>query len=148
MAFEDFDEKIKDSAKRKVKSYAKKKMRAANKITLFLCLLALLGGAVFGVYAYEYICQDDCFILRGEKEQRVALNTPDFIYYEDGVKVIEFGRDISKNVVTKTNMQDLGGGRYAADTTVPGKYYIKYTIDSPKYGEVCRIRTIVVGGEG
>ena len=147
MAFEDFDEKTRDEVKKKAKSYAKKKMRAANRITKFLCLVSLLGGVFFGVYAYGYVCQNDCFVLRGEKEQRIALNTPDFVYYEDGVKIIEFGRDISKNVEIKTNMQALGGGKYSADTTVPGRYYIKYTIDSPKYGEVCRIRTIVVGGE-
>ena len=146
MAYEDFGEKMTDAAKKKARSYAKKRARRANRLTSFICLLALIGGAVFGVYAYEYVCQDDCFVLVGQKEYTVELNSSDFNYLEDGVKIVEFGRDISSSVVSETNMTDLGGGRYTADTTVPGRYYIKYTVNSPKYGNVTKIRTFVVGG--
>ena len=76
------------------------------------------------------------------------MGSESFVYNDRGATVIEFGKDISDKVTVETNMQDLGGGKYTADTTVPGKYYIKYTVESHKYGEVCRIRTFVVGGEG
>ncbi len=140
--------KAKSTAKRKTRSYAKRKMRRANLLTLFICLLALVVGVIAGVFSYKYVCRDDCFRLLGEKEIRVELNSPLFLYYDYGVEIIEFGRDISDDAEMETNMIDLGGGKYTVDTTVPGSYYIKYTVDSPKYGEVCRIRTVVVGGEG
>ena len=148
MAYEDLDERIGDTVKRKTRSYVKRKQRRTNRLTSFICLVSLLAGAFTGVYVYEYICADDCFELLGEKVCAVELDSPDFNYYDDGVKIIEFGRDISDKVLTETNMTDLGDGRYTVDTTVPGKYYIKYTVDSPKYSKVTRIRTFVVGGEG
>lgn len=146
MAYDDINGNFADEAKRKTRSYTRKKLRRANRLTSFICLLALLGGAYFGAYAYGYICSDDCFDLQGKKEYSVAINSQDFIYQEDGVKIIEFGRDISESVVSETNMTDLGGGRYTADTSVAGRYYIKYTVNSPKYSKVTRIRTFVVGG--
>ena len=147
MAYDDINEKISNTAKKKARSYTKKKLRRANRLTGFICLLALVGGFFAGAYAYEYLCSGDCFVLQGQKEYAVALNSAEFIYNDDGAKVVEFGRDISDSVVTETNMTDLGGGKYTVDTTVSARYYIKYTVDSPKYGKVARIRTFVVGGE-
>lgn len=146
MAYDDFNEKVTDAAKRKAKSYAKRKARRLHPITSFICLLALVGGAVLGAYAYEYVCQDDCFVVLGEKENAVELNTVNFTYYDDGVRIVEFGRNISDNVVVETNMIKLGNGAYTVNTTVPGRYYIKYAVDSPKYEKVTKIRTFVVGG--
>ena len=147
MAYDNLNEKMSDAAKKKVKSYAKKKARRLNRLTSFICFLALLGGAVLGAYAYEYVCQDDCFVVLGDKENAVELNAVNFTYYDDGVRIVEFGRNISDNVVVETNMIKLGNGAYTVDTTIPGRYYIKYTVDSPKYEKVTKIRTFVVGGE-
>ena len=151
MAYDNMEDKIKSraqsSAKRKAKSYTKKKLRRANLITLFICIFALAAGLVAGAYGYEYICRDDCFELRGKKEVKVMLDAADFVYYDDGVRIIEFGKNISNQVNVETNMTKVARGEYTVDTSIPGKYYIKYTVDSPKYGEVCRIRTVVVGGE-
>ncbi len=156
MANKSLEEKIKDKAKkkakrkvkRKAKSYAKKKARKVNLLTVFICLVALVAGVAAGIFGYRYICRDDRFELRGKKQIAVELGAADFIYRDAGVNIIEFGRDISDEVVTETNMTDLGGGKYTVDTTIPGRYYIEYRVDSPKYGKVCRIRTFVVGGEG
>lgn len=152
MAYKSFKDKIKSKAKskakRKTRSYAKKKMRRANLLTVFICIFALVLGVLSGVFAYKYICRDDRFELRGQKEVSVLLNSPEFFYYDDGVEIIEFGKDISDEVEIETNMTCVGSDKYTVDTTVPGRYYIKYTVYSPKYGEVCRIRTVVVGGEG
>ena len=139
--------KAKSRAKRKTRAYAKKKMRRANLITVFISLFALIAGVAVGVFAYRYICRDDRFEMRGKKEVRVELNASEFFYYDDGVEIVEFGKDISDEVDVQTNMTYLGGDRYTVDTSVPGRYYVKYTVDSPKYGEVCKIRTIVVGGD-
>lgn len=156
MADKSLEEKIKDKAKkrakrkvkRKAKSYAKKKARKVNILTAFICLVSLVVGVIAGIFGYRYICRDDRFELRGKKQIVVELGASEFVYRDAGANIIEFGRDISGQVVTETNMTDLGGGKYTVDTTIPGRYYIKYTVDSPKYGEVCRIRTFIVGGEG
>ena len=139
--------RAKSRAKRKTKAYARKKIRKANILIVVIALLALVAGVFAGVFAYRYVCRDDRFEVRGQKEVRVELNASEFFYYDDGVEIIEFGKDISENVIVQSNMTRLGEDKYTVDTTVPGRYYIKYTVDSPKYGEVSKIRTIIVGGD-
>ena len=146
LAYNDVEEKIVNTAKRKTRSYAKRKVRKLNGWTIFFCILALIAGLAVGVYGYDFVCSDDCFVVLGEKENAVELNTVNFTYYDDGVRIVEFGRNISDNVVVETNMTKLGNGAYTVNTTVPGRYYIKYAVDSPKYEKVTKIRTFVVGG--
>ena len=139
MAYEDFDDVVKKGAK----SFKRKR----KKVSLFACLLALFIGVVLGYLGGEYICQNDTFMLVGEKNYSVSLGAPDFVYEEEGVRIIEFGKDISDSACVETNMTSLGDGKYTVDTTVPGKYYIKYTVESYRYGEVCKIRVFSVGGD-
>ncbi len=116
-----------------------------KRISYFFCTLALAAGLLVGWYGGEYICKNDTFELVGEKEYTVEINEVNFRYEEEGVKIVEFGRDISSSVSVETNMTELGDGKYTLDTTVPGRYYLKYTVDSPKYGEIARIRIFTVG---
>ena len=144
----DLDERIVRNAKKNTKKKLKKGIKRLNGWTLFFCIIALAAGIAAGVGAYGFVCADDEFVLKGEKEYSVALGSGVFQYTDEGVSIVEFGKDISDTVTIETNMTSLGGGKYEADGNVPGKYYIKYTVDSPKYGEVCRIRIFNVGGEG
>ena len=146
MAKRSFGEELEDRAERGAKRYVRKKVRRLNGFTLFFCILAFAAGVAAGIYAYEYVCANDTFSLKGEREIAVALNAESFVYADEGVEIIEFGRDISDTVKVDTNMTLAGEGSYTVDTSVPGRYYIKYTVESPKYGAVCRIRTVVVGG--
>ncbi len=116
-----------------------------KRISYFFCTLALAAGLFIGWFGGEFLCKNDTFELMGEKEYAVEINEVGFQYIDEGVKIIEFGRDISDKVAVETNMVKLGNGAYAADTTVPGRYYIKYTVDSPRYGEIARIRVFTVG---
>ena len=116
-----------------------------KRISCFFCALALALGLVIGWFGGQYFSKNDTFELVGEKEYFVELNSEDFLYEEEGVRIIEFGRDISDKVSFETNMTTLGDGKYNLDTTVPGRYYIKYTVASPRYGEICRIRIFTVG---
>lgn len=115
-------------------------------ISYFFCTLALVLGLVIGWFGGEYLCKNDTFELLGEKEYSINANEVGFEYFDEGVKIIEFGRDISGKVTVETNMLRSDNGAYAVDTTVPGKYYIKYTVDSYRYGEIARIRVFTVGG--
>ena len=145
--YDDFQDAFADSVKKKAKRKAKKEVKRMNGWTLFFCILALVAGVAAGVGAYNFVCANDKFELNGKKEYTIELGSGTFEYTDAGATVIEFGRDISGEVEVQTNMKDVGNGKYVADANVPGKYYIKYTVDSPKYGEVCRIRTFTVGGE-
>ena len=144
----DLDEKIVKNAKKKAKRKLKKGVKRLNGWTLFFCVIALAAGIAAGIGAYNFVCMNDEFELKGKKEYSIELGSGTFEYKDAGVSIVEFGRDISDDVKIETNMKELEGGKYEADANVPGKYYIKYTVDSPKYGEVCRIRTFTVGGEG
>ena len=145
--FDGLDEKIVKNAKKKTKRKLKKGVKRLNGWTLFFCILALIAGLAAGIGSYELLCMNDKFEVNGKKEYYVELRPGTFEYADAGATVIEFGRDISDEVRIETNMTDLGGGRYEADASISGKYYIKYTVDSVKYGKICRTRTFTVGGE-
>lgn len=132
--------------RRTVKRKVKRKVKKLNFLTLLICILALAAGLAAGIGAYRLVCENDLFELRGEKEYSVSVGEP-LEYKEEGVKAVAFGKDVSDTVKTETNMTQLSDGTYTVDTSVPGRYYIKYTSDSAKYTEVCRIRTFVVRGE-
>lgn len=145
--FDDFDEKISKKAKKKTKRKIKKSVKRLNGWTVFFCIIALAAGVAAGVGAYKLVCINDRFEINGSKEYHIELGSGTFEYIDAGATVIEFGQDISYEVTVKTNMTDLGNGKYGADASIPGNYYIEYTVDSPKYGEVRRIRKFIVGGE-
>ncbi|MBQ8140293.1 MAG: hypothetical protein IJ038_01170 [Clostridia bacterium] len=139
--------KAKNKVKRKVKSKARSKVKKISPLTFVICFLCLAAGVGAGIGAYSFISRDDCFRLKGEKSYTVSVGTP-LTYGDEGVKIIEFGKDISGDVKIKTNLTEIGDGKYTADTSEPGEYYIIYTVDSPKYGNIQRVRTISVKGEG
>ena len=138
--------KATNKVKRKVKSRAKSKVKRIHPMTFVICFLCLALGIGAGVGAYSFICRDDCFRLKGDDNYTVLVGTG-FNYKDEGVKIIEFGKDISKEAKVETNLTKTENGAYTADTSKPGEYYIIYTVDSPKYGEIQRVRTITVKGE-
>ena len=138
--------KIKKKAKQKAKSKAKKVARGIHTASYIIWALALILGIVAGILYGMFACRKDCFELNGPKNFDFEVGEA-LEYVDPKVKIIEFGRDISDRVEIETNMQENANGTYTVDTSEPGVYYIKYTVDSVRYGEVCRIRTITIGGE-
>ena len=136
---------IEKKAKRKVKRGAKSRVKRIHPMTFVICFLTLAIGVAAGVGAYTFICRDDCFKLKGDKSYTVRVGTP-FVYEDEGVKAIAFGKDISDRVEIETNLIQLDDGEYTVDTSRIGEYYIIYTVDSVKYGEIQRVRTISVKG--
>ncbi len=140
---------VKNKAKRKVKSKVKRKAKSKAKkihpLTYVICFLCLALGVGAGIGGYSLICRNDTFRVRGEANYVLKVGEQDQLTYKDeGVKIIEFGRDISDKVLTETNLTETDDGKYTVDTSKEGSYYIIYTVDSPKYGKVERIRTITV----
>ena len=138
---------VKKNIKKKAKSSAKRKLGKLHPATVAICILALALGICAGVGGYILLCAEDCFVLNGEKNYTLSVGDEPLIYVDQGVKIIEFGKDISEQAeISSTNMTETENGKYVINTSVPGEYYIIYTVDSPKYQNIQRVRTITVTG--
>ena len=139
-------DKAKKKVKRKVKSKAKSKAKRIHPLTYVVCAIALLIGVGAGIGAYSFISKDDCFKLKGDAEYTIPVGA-DITYVDEGVKIISFGKDISSEAQVKTNLEEISEGKYAIDTSEPAEYYMIYTVDDARYGNIQRVRTITVKGE-
>ena len=148
---EKITEEMQNRATRKVKSKAKRKARSKIKrihpLSFVIWILCLALGAGLGVGAYKVVSANDRFVVRGEKSYVLPIGT-EVTYKDKGVQIISFGRDISDKVQIETNLTETDeDGVYTIDTSQGGEYYIIYTVDDIKYGEIQRVRTITVKGE-
>ncbi|MBQ8522270.1 MAG: hypothetical protein IJ458_01230 [Clostridia bacterium] len=119
------------------------------KAILIILLVTLIGGAI-GVGACWFVCRDDCFTIIGQDELTIPMTTITYIegqpvesnnkYYDEGVKVVSFGRDISKDVYIETDLKQNEDGSYYADEV--GTYYIIYKVDDIKYGKIFTVERI------
>ena len=137
----------KKSTSKKIESKVKKEVKKTSKkftigsvVAIILCLIV---GIVGGIFAEKFITRNDCFELSGSKEFKIAVGE-DFSYSDEGYKCISFGKDLTDKVKIETNMKQESG-KYIIDTSEEGEYYMIYTVESKKYGEIKRVRTFVVG---
>ena len=107
-----------------------------------LFVIFLILGVLGGVGASYFMTKDDCFIMNGSKTIEIELNGT---YQEQGVKVIEFGKDISSKVeiVIYDENDDIVEEINTGEDT---EYSIVYTIDSLKWEKYTLIRRVVIGG--
>ena len=141
-------QQVKKQAVRKTKRTAKKKIKRIHPLSFVVWLLALAIGVAVGVGACAFLCRNDGFTLIGKSEITVPVEEGKTYEYTDkGVRAVSFGRDVSRRVQVETNMAELGDGEYSFDASTEGVYYLIYTVDDARFGEIRRIRTIVVGGE-
>ena len=124
----------------------KKIKKLGFKAILIILFVALIGGAI-GVGGCWFISKDDCFEIIGNDEITLTLkndeqedNNDENSYYDEGVKIISFGRDISKDVTVETNLKKNEDGRYTADEV--GTYYMIYKVDDIKYGKIFTVQRI------
>ncbi len=141
-------QQVKKQAVRKTKRTAKKKIRRIHPLSFVVWFLALAIGLAVGAGACAFLCRNDGFELIGKSEITVPVEAgKTYDYTDKGVRVVSFGKDISRRVKVETNMTELGDGEYSFDASAEGVYYLAYTVDDPRFGEIRRVRTIVVGGE-
>lgn len=123
------------SNKRRAKKIARK-VKKTNKGVIFGVIIALVAGLLLGAFVlYNVVSKNDCFEIIGSEE--ITLNI-DEKYVEQGVKIIEFNKDISGEVIIETDME-LDEQGYPKEL---GTYYVKYTVDSLKYGKIFSIEKI------
>ena len=111
-----------------------KKTGAKGIIVALLCFIIGLG---IGFGGYLMVCKDDCFEILGGDDIVLTL---DDAYEEHGVKIVEFGKDISDKVQIEMD-EDLVLDQYGKTNQI-GTFYIKYTVDSLKYGKIFKIEKI------
>ena len=141
---------VKKQVVRKTKRKAKKKIKRIHPLSFVVWLLALAIGVGVGAGAYVFLCRNDGFEVVGEKDATLPKQSGEGKYYEytdKGVKIISRGKDISDRVKVETNMTEIDEGVYRFDASEEGLYYIIYTVDDVRFGEIRRVRTITVGGD-
>lgn len=115
------------------------------KAILIILLVTIIGGAI-GVGACWIISRDDCFTIIGNDEITLTLRAEgediniNNSYYDEGVKVVSFGRDVSDKVSITTDLKQNQDGSYYADEI--GTYYIIYKVDDIKYGKIFTVQRI------
>lgn len=102
-------------------------------ISLFITLLVVVVGAVCGFFVTQKITENDKFEIIANKEIEIKVGE-EYIDNLDEVVVISFGKDISDKVVSESNF----------DNSVPGQYYIKYTVNNFRFKGIERFRIINV----
>lgn len=61
-------------------------------------------------------------------------------YYDQGVKIISFGKDQQESVEIETNLTKNADGSYTSNEE--GTFYIKYKSNSFKYGKLFKVERI------
>lgn len=107
------------------------------KVLIFgLCFLIV--GALLGAGVCWIVCRNDCFDIIGNDEIECTLDTT----YEDfGVKVVSFGKRLSKDKIKiETDLKIDADGRFYAEEI--GTYYIKYSAEDFKYGKLFKVEKV------
>ena len=120
-----------------------KKAKRTNSKTLAAIIISFILALAIGLGVCFVMGKNDEFTLLGDEV--IYLSTEE-TYKDDGVKIIEYGMDISKNAVVKTNLKVNEDGEYYADEELlasgPNQFYICYTVKSIKFGFVYNVQKI------
>lgn len=119
----------------KQEKQVEKAVKKSSLKTLLVALFLIVVGFTIGMGSYFLICKADTFEIVGSDEITLTL---DDAYIENGAKIIEFGKDISANVIIETNMHLNEENK----STEIGTFYVKYSVDSLKYGKIFKIEKI------
>ena len=150
--------KAKNTAETKIEKQAKKKakkwFRNLHTATKFFMILALVLGIAGGAIGCILISKNDRFVLKGNNYYSVELATEEgaapYLYREEGVEAVCFGRDVSGKLTVETTLEQDADGNYIIPVDKEGVYTITYTVDCLKFGEkapngvIKRVRTFVV----
>ena len=120
---------------KKQEKQIEKTIKKSSPKVLIASLLLVIVGFTLGLGAYFLVCKNDTFEIVGSDEITLTLDEE---YIESGAKIIEFGKDISSQVVIETNM-NLNEENKSNEI---GTFYVKYSVDSIKYGKIFKINKI------
>lgn len=108
----------------------RKKRHPLLKFLSFIFILAL--GVACGCCVGVYLTRNDVFELIGEKTIEIKVGEQ---YEDEGVKVIAFGKEVSKDKIkVESNV----------DSSTAGEYQIVYTVSNLRYWDTQRVRDVKV----
>ena len=122
------------------KKTSKKAEKAIKKLgagAMLGAVLLLAIGAVGGYFGFKVLTKKDCFTINGTDEITMQLGEN---YTDQGVKIISFGKDVSKDIEIETNLKENEDGTYYAEEE--GTYYIIYKSKNFKYGSLFKVQKI------
>lgn len=131
--FDGLYEKGEKKVKRKAKSKAKK-LHTATKVIAVLCLAV---GIAVGALVCLSVSKNDHFVLKGETQFSFSVGDEAFVYTDEGVDAVCFGRDVSgkTNVEVGKGIIENADGTFTIPTDKEGVYTLTYTVDCIKFGE-------------
>ena len=100
-------------------------------IKFFIVVLVLILAVIAGYFTCKTLTKNDKFEIIGEKTITLEIGDE---YIDQGAKAIAFGKDISSQIRTESNV----------DYDNVGEYYIKYFVDNILYKDVFRYRYIKI----
>lgn len=131
---------------------SKRRLKNLHPATKAIAVIALLIGILCGALYCHLSFQNDHFTLVGEKQFSVTVGDAPFVYTEQGVEAVCFGRDVTEKltVTASEGVVENGDGTYTIPTDKEGVYTLTYTVDCYKFGEkspngvIKRIRVFTV----
>jgi len=123
--------------KKSQQNKAKRTLKKMSPATFGLAFLLLIVGAVGGWFGVKIFTKNDCFEIVGKDEITLTLGEK---YSDEGVNIVEFGKDISEKAITDTNLKKDSDGKLYSDEI--GTFYITYTVDSIKYGTIFKVQKV------
>ena len=123
----------------KSSSSAKKELKNTLKnfgiIGGIILVVVLAGGVLLGSIVGYFVSRNDCFDMIGPDEVELTIGD---VYTDPGVKIVEFGKDISDQVVRTGSFMELENGTSMEE----GSFYIEYSVPSTKYSDVWTVHKI------
>ena len=101
---------------------------------LLAVILSCIIGIAAGIAAFFVISSNDTFEIIGSEQVTVFIGDE---YIDEGVKIIEFGKDLSDKATLDSNLVLING-----KTAELGTFYVKYSADTVKYGKLFKIEKI------
>ena len=126
----------KKSSKR-TQNKVKKSVKKVGFVPIIFAVLFLAVGVGAGWLTTKIICKNDCFEMIGKDEISVEIGSS---YYDQGVKIISFGKDQQQSIEIETNLTKNADGSYTSNEE--GTFYIKYKSNSFKYGKLFKVERI------
>lgn len=138
------------SSKKTKKSQQKKQKEIKRKIKFFgakgivaIIVVIILFGAI-GVGGGYFLTRNDCFEIIGQDEIELEAKEK---YFDEGVKVIEFGKDKSNKVEIETDLKINDDGSFSPQLDYEGNpilktYYIIYKVDTFKLSKLANVERI------
>ena len=126
----------KPTISKKNKKQLEKSLKNLSLKHIAIAVILLIFGFAIGAGAYFGVCRNDCFELIGESDLTLSIGDS---YVDEGVKIIEFGKDVKSNVYIETNLQQNNNEFYTLNA---GTFYIKYYTSSLKFGKIFKISKV------